>query len=54
MNVVIVQIHVTLQMLYYVNDPGATVSFFRSLLHEDGKLLIILVSGKHTMDCFIY
>lgn len=38
---------VTPQMLYYVKDPEATVSFFRSLLHKDGKLLIILVSGKH-------
>ncbi|MCJ8732899.1 hypothetical protein PDJAM_G00217210 [Pangasius djambal] len=34
-----------IQMLYYVNDPEATVSFFRSLLHKDGKLLIILVSA---------
>ncbi|KAM9486071.1 histamine N-methyltransferase-like isoform 2-T2 [Clarias gariepinus] len=35
-----------IQMLYYVNDPEATISFFRSLLHKDGKLLIILVSGQ--------
>ncbi|XP_060733035.1 histamine N-methyltransferase isoform X2 [Tachysurus vachellii] len=34
-----------IQMLYYVKDPEATVSFFRSLLHKDGKLLIILVTG---------
>lgn len=34
-----------LQMLYYVKDPGATVSFFQSLLDKNGKLLIILVSG---------
>lgn len=34
-----------IQMLYYVKDPEATVSFFRSLLHKNGKLLIILVSG---------
>ncbi|KAI5106752.1 histamine N-methyltransferase [Silurus meridionalis] len=34
-----------IQMMYYVKDPEATVSFFRSLLHKDGKLLIILVSG---------
>lgn len=40
--------HGTAQMLYYVNDPGATVSFFRSLLDKDGKLLIMLVSGKQT------
>lgn len=33
-------------MLYYVKDPEATVSFFRSQLDKDGKLLIILVSGK--------
>lgn len=39
---------VTPQMLYYVKDPEATVSFFRSLLHKDGKLLVILVSGTHT------
>ncbi|XDV30696.1 hypothetical protein PO909_033551 [Leuciscus waleckii] len=32
-----------IQMLYYVKDPEATVSFFRSLLEKDGKLLIILV-----------
>uniref|UniRef100_A0A8C1A1W1 Histamine N-methyltransferase n=1 Tax=Cyprinus carpio carpio TaxID=630221 RepID=A0A8C1A1W1_CYPCA len=32
-----------IQMLYYVKDPEATVSFFRSLLNKDGKLLIILV-----------
>nr|XP_055072373.1 histamine N-methyltransferase-like [Misgurnus anguillicaudatus] len=35
-----------IQMLYYVEDPEATVSFFRSLLDKDGKLLIILVSGE--------
>ncbi|XP_065105101.1 histamine N-methyltransferase-like [Paramisgurnus dabryanus] len=35
-----------IQMLYYVKDPEATVSFFRSLLDKDGKLLIILVSGE--------
>ncbi|XP_060769843.1 histamine N-methyltransferase-like isoform X1 [Neoarius graeffei] len=35
-----------IQMLYYVKDPEATVSFFRSLLHKDGKLLVILVSGQ--------
>ncbi|XP_066542930.1 histamine N-methyltransferase-like [Hoplias malabaricus] len=34
-----------IQMLYYVNDPEATVTFFRSLLNKDGKLLILLVSG---------
>ena len=33
-------------MLYYVKDPGATISFFHSLLSKNGKLLIILVSGK--------
>lgn len=44
------------QMLYYVNDPEAMVSFFRSLLHKDGKLLIILVSGEHatTHVYFLY
>ncbi|KAK3543040.1 hypothetical protein QTP70_009308, partial [Hemibagrus guttatus] len=35
-----------IQMLYYVTDPEATVSIFRSLLNKDGKLLIILVSGQ--------
>ncbi|KAJ3591953.1 hypothetical protein NHX12_007083 [Muraenolepis orangiensis] len=34
-----------IQMLYYVKDPVATISFFQSLLHKTGKLLIILVSG---------
>ncbi|KAJ8405974.1 hypothetical protein AAFF_G00308620 [Aldrovandia affinis] len=34
-----------IQMLYYIADPCATVSFFRSLLNKNGKLLIILVSG---------
>ncbi|XP_034549029.1 histamine N-methyltransferase-like isoform X2 [Notolabrus celidotus] len=35
-----------IQMLYYVKDPEATVSFFQSLLDKNGKLLIILVSGE--------
>lgn len=35
-----------IQMLYYVKDPEATISFFQSLLNKNGKLLIILVSGK--------
>uniref|UniRef100_A0A3P9HAS2 Histamine N-methyltransferase n=1 Tax=Oryzias latipes TaxID=8090 RepID=A0A3P9HAS2_ORYLA len=35
------------QMLYYVKDPGATISFFQHLLSERGKLLIILVSGEY-------
>lgn len=35
-----------IQMLYYVKDPGATISFFHSLLNKNGKLLIILVSGN--------
>ncbi|XP_041857666.1 histamine N-methyltransferase isoform X1 [Melanotaenia boesemani] len=34
-----------IQMLYYVKDPGATISFFQSLLDKNGKILIILVSG---------
>lgn len=33
-------------MLYYVEDPEATTSFYHSLLSKTGKLLIILVSGK--------
>lgn len=35
-----------IQMLYYVKDPGATITFFHSLLNKNGKLLIILVSGN--------
>ncbi|KAK9537409.1 hypothetical protein VZT92_005029 [Zoarces viviparus] len=35
-----------IQMLYYVKDPGATMSFFRSLLDKNGKLLLMLVSGE--------
>lgn len=35
-----------IQMLYYVKDPEATISFYRSLLDKDGKLLILLVSGE--------
>ncbi|XP_068187747.1 histamine N-methyltransferase-like [Antennarius striatus] len=34
------------QVLYFVNDPGATISFFHSLLNENGKLLIVLLSGS--------
>uniref|UniRef100_A0A8C4Z5N3 Histamine N-methyltransferase n=1 Tax=Gadus morhua TaxID=8049 RepID=A0A8C4Z5N3_GADMO len=37
-------IHI-LQVLYYVKDPDATISFFQSLLSQTGKLLITLVSG---------
>ncbi|KAM9344441.1 histamine N-methyltransferase [Pholidichthys leucotaenia] len=35
-----------IQMLYYVKDPEATIGFFQSLLRQNGKLLIILVSGE--------
>uniref|UniRef100_A0A3B3TAQ9 Histamine N-methyltransferase n=1 Tax=Paramormyrops kingsleyae TaxID=1676925 RepID=A0A3B3TAQ9_9TELE len=35
-----------IQMLYYVVDPVGTISFFRSLLNENGKLLVILISGE--------
>ncbi|XP_044160690.1 histamine N-methyltransferase A-like [Bufo gargarizans] len=35
-----------IQMLYYVKDVPATLTFFRSLLAPNGKLLIILVSGN--------
>lgn len=35
-----------IQMLYYVKDPGATISFFQSLLDKNGKLIIMLVSGE--------
>ncbi|XP_068163672.1 histamine N-methyltransferase-like [Antennarius striatus] len=34
------------QVLYYVKDPGATVSFFQSLLNKNGQLLLILDSGN--------
>uniref|UniRef100_A0A8C8EX04 Histamine N-methyltransferase n=1 Tax=Oncorhynchus tshawytscha TaxID=74940 RepID=A0A8C8EX04_ONCTS len=33
-------------MLYYVKDPGATVTFYQSLLDRNGKLLVILVSDE--------
>ncbi|XP_068187743.1 histamine N-methyltransferase-like [Antennarius striatus] len=33
------------QMLYYVKDRGATISFFQSLLNKNGKLLISLLAG---------
>lgn len=36
-------------MLYYVEDIEATISFFRSLLHENGKLLVTMLSGKHIL-----
>ncbi|KAM9455509.1 histamine N-methyltransferase-like [Clarias gariepinus] len=35
-----------IQMLYYVKDPEATVSFYRSLLHKNGKILVILVTRE--------
>ncbi|XP_023649506.1 histamine N-methyltransferase-like [Paramormyrops kingsleyae] len=35
-----------IQMLYYEVDPAAAVSFYRSLLNKDGKLLIMLNSGE--------
>lgn len=41
-------------MLYYVKDPEATVNFFCSLLDKNGKLLIILVSGKQIDLIFHY
>ncbi|XP_005153812.1 histamine N-methyltransferase isoform X1 [Melopsittacus undulatus] len=34
-----------IQMLYYVKDVSATIRYFHSLLEEQAKLLIILVSG---------
>lgn len=42
------------QMLYYVKDPEATVTFFRSLLDKNGKLIIILVSGKKIKTLFLF
>ncbi|XP_032921255.1 histamine N-methyltransferase-like isoform X2 [Catharus ustulatus] len=35
-----------IQMLYYVKDIPGTLRYFHSLLESQGKLLIILVSGK--------
>ncbi|XP_040296381.1 histamine N-methyltransferase B-like [Bufo bufo] len=35
-----------IQMLYYVEDLPATLTFFKSLLTPNGKLLIILGSGN--------
>ncbi|XP_058267395.1 histamine N-methyltransferase-like [Hemibagrus wyckioides] len=35
-----------IQMLYYVEDPEATLSFYRSLLHKDGKVLLVLVADE--------
>ncbi|XP_068600649.1 histamine N-methyltransferase-like [Brachionichthys hirsutus] len=32
------------QMLYFVKDPGATISFFHSLLNKNAKLLLVLLS----------
>lgn len=37
-----------------MKDPEATVNFFWSLLDKNGKLLIILVSGKQTDLIFHY
>ncbi|XP_068600692.1 histamine N-methyltransferase-like [Brachionichthys hirsutus] len=34
------------QMMYFVKDPEATVSFFQSLLNRNGRLLITLHSGN--------
>ncbi|XP_068187745.1 histamine N-methyltransferase-like [Antennarius striatus] len=33
------------EMLYYVKDRGATISFFQSLLKKNGKLFISLLAG---------
>ncbi|TSV15279.1 Histamine N-methyltransferase [Bagarius yarrelli] len=35
-----------IQMLYYVEDPEATISFYRSLLQKGGKILLILLAGE--------
>ncbi|XP_068606039.1 histamine N-methyltransferase-like isoform X2 [Brachionichthys hirsutus] len=34
------------QVLYYVKDPGATISFFQGLLNKNGQLLLTLISGN--------
>ncbi|XP_028662337.1 histamine N-methyltransferase isoform X1 [Erpetoichthys calabaricus] len=35
-----------IQMLYYVEDPGEVIKYFHGLLAQNGKLLIIIVSGN--------
>ncbi|KAF7700940.1 hypothetical protein HF521_002105 [Silurus meridionalis] len=35
-----------IQMLYYVKDPEATLSFYQSLLHKGGKVLVILLTDE--------
>ncbi|XP_020786494.2 histamine N-methyltransferase-like [Boleophthalmus pectinirostris] len=35
-----------LHMLYYVEDPGATVRFYQSLLRKNGKILISILSAE--------
>ncbi|KAL0966878.1 hypothetical protein UPYG_G00301280 [Umbra pygmaea] len=35
-----------IQVLYYMKDFAATVSFYQSLLDQDGKLFIILLTGE--------
>uniref|UniRef100_A0A3B3ZJ06 Histamine N-methyltransferase n=1 Tax=Periophthalmus magnuspinnatus TaxID=409849 RepID=A0A3B3ZJ06_9GOBI len=41
-----------INMLYYVKDPGATISFFHSLLKKNGKKLIISArSGSDLQSC---
>lgn len=34
------------QMVYYVDDLADTISFYHSLLKEDGRLLILLAAGS--------
>uniref|UniRef100_A0A3B4B6T7 Histamine N-methyltransferase n=1 Tax=Periophthalmus magnuspinnatus TaxID=409849 RepID=A0A3B4B6T7_9GOBI len=38
------------QVLYYVEDAEATISFFHSLLNKNGKLLIIIGAGSRGWD----
>ncbi|KAL8183259.1 UNVERIFIED_CONTAM: hypothetical protein K2H54_028769 [Gekko kuhli] len=38
-----------IQMLYYVKDISATIHFFHTILEPGAKLLIILVSGQHSV-----
>ncbi|XP_042282988.1 histamine N-methyltransferase A-like [Thunnus maccoyii] len=39
-----------IQMLYYVDDLAETIKFYRSLLKNNGKLMIIIETGKAGWD----
>ncbi|KAI5624515.1 histamine N-methyltransferase, partial [Silurus asotus] len=42
-----------IQMLYYVKDPKATLSFYQRLLHKSGKVLVILLSDESAWGRFL-